>query len=62
MADVHGASTRHLQHYPLRNLLSKVFKRPNDLAAVDELQAKGCTALVVACHCCLIRDVSHLPT
>lgn len=47
----------HLQHYPLKELMPKAFARPKDLAAVDELQAKGCTALVVACHCCLIRDV-----
>ena len=47
----------HLQHYPLKDLLPKAFRRPNDLASVDELRARGCTALVVACHCCLVRDV-----
>jgi hypothetical protein len=47
-------------HYPLERLFPKIFAKPSDLAAVDNLQSKGCTAIVVACHCFLVRDVRPL--
>lgn len=48
-------------HYPLDKLITKVFKEPAQLARVDGLESCGCTLLVVACHCCLARDVRHPP-
>jgi hypothetical protein len=46
------------EHYPLDQLIKRVYRAPGQLADVDSLEAQGCTAIVVSCHCFLVRDVS----
>jgi hypothetical protein len=51
---------QHSRHYPLSRLIPKAVTSPAELEQMDDLKSEGCTVLVVACHCFLIRDVRHL--
>ena len=47
----------HTEHYPLSELMRRAMAQPRELAELSQLEDQGCNALVVAAHCCLVRDV-----